>query len=161
RATPVPRATSLPRMTFAWTLAATCTSARSSCPRAATAARSRPAVTRCRSLSSDEERRLQMAGRGHALVRLPVQLRGPAGDLLRLPDAQGSGRGRDGAGRHSAGRRRFVVHVRVRGGAAAGGDYRRPRQPQDAHPRGLDLLVAGDPGDGPGDRVLAPGPVPR
>src|SRR5262245_12083825 len=33
----------------------------------------------------DDGQRLQVAGRGHALVRLRVQLRGPPGHLLRLP----------------------------------------------------------------------------
>src|SRR5947207_459362 len=37
-----------------------------------------------------EGRGLPLVGRGHALAGLPVQLRGPAGDLLRLRPAQGA-----------------------------------------------------------------------
>ena len=69
---------------------------------------------------------VQMDGGGPVVVRVPVQLRGPAGDLFGVSAAENG----DAPERRAIGVRRVVVHVGVRGGGAVRRDGGRPLPPE-------------------------------
>src|ERR1035437_9457192 len=83
-------------------------------------------------------RTVQVDGSGTAGGCLPVQLRGPAGDLLGVPAAQGG----DAPERRATGVRRVVVHVGVRGGGAVRRHGGRPLPAEARYSWRADFLVA-------------------
>ena len=100
---------------------------------------------------------IQVDGGGPAVVRVSVQLRGPAGDLLGLSAVEGG----DAPERRATGLCGLVVHVGLRGGGAVRRTGGRPLPQEIGDPRRAHLLVADHAGDGAGDALLAPGAVPR
>ena len=89
-------------------------------------------------------RAVQMDGSGPAVVRVPVQLRGPAGDLFGIPAAQSG----DAPERRAIGVRRLLVHVGVRRGGAFRRDGGRSLPPETRDSGRADFLVADYGGDG-------------
>ena len=98
-----------------------------------------------------------MDGGGAAVVRVPVQLRGPAGDLFGVPAAQGG----DAPERRATGVRRVVVHVGVRRGGAIRRDGGRSLPAETRDSRRADFLVADYRRDGALHALLASGGVSR
>ncbi len=96
-----------------------------------------------------------MDGSGTAVVRVPVQLRGPAGNLFSLPPAQGG----DALERRATGVHRLLIHVGVRSGSAVRRNGGRSFPPKARNSRRPDLLVADYSGDSSLHTLLASGCV--